>query len=67
MLNLPLVPGRVDRREVRAEAIQLLHSAWLSSHLIAAQETQGRKRKARSSKEGKPFVIDPDNFIEISN
>jgi hypothetical protein len=67
MLNLPLIPGSIDGRELRAEAIQLLHSAWLSGHLIVAPKTQDRKRKAQSSKEDKPFVIDPDSYIEISD
>jgi hypothetical protein len=71
MLDLPLVFEEFSARELRAEAVRLLHSAWLNGELVNAPKMESRKRKA-ASKCGNwdgdgTFIIDPDNFMEISD
>jgi hypothetical protein len=71
MLDLPLVFEDFSAREVRAEAVRLLHSAWLNDELVNAPKMESRKRKAASKcsnwDDDSPFIIDPDNFVEMSD
>ena len=49
---LPVAVGGYNSEELRAEAMNLLHSAWESNALVIALESPTRKRKGQAGESG---------------